>query len=189
MLRPLCAAVEAAGLNAGAAAEAVLDPEVASHLDDLPTLIGRDERDPDAGGAGAAGATDAVNVGLRIVRRVEVDDMRDPGDVDPASRDIGRDQRVDLVVLELRERAFALALGLVAVHGHRGDALARELLDELVGAVLGAHEDQRQVALALQMLDERVSRESCVTSTKRWSTSTEARRSDEPCSWKIASFV
>ena len=77
----------------------------------------------DAGGAGAAGAADAVHVGLGVVRRVEVDHVRDAADVDSAGGDVGRDQRVDLEGLELRERALALALGLVAVHRDRGDAV------------------------------------------------------------------
>ncbi len=58
--------------------------------------------------------------------------------------------------LELRERALALALGLVAVHRDRGDAGVGELLDELVGAMLGAHEHERQVALGTQVLEQRV---------------------------------
>src|SRR6478735_4181362 len=39
---------------------------------DVLGLLGLDERDADAGAARAAGAADAVHVGLAVVRRVEV---------------------------------------------------------------------------------------------------------------------
>ena len=62
-----------------------------------------------------------------------------------------------LAALEVGERATALALGLVAVHGHRPDLLVTELLDEAVGAALGADEDQGAAALCVaELLDERV---------------------------------
>ena len=40
-------------------------------------LLGADERDADAGAPGAAGAADAVHVAVAVLRRVEVDDVRD----------------------------------------------------------------------------------------------------------------
>ena len=58
-------------------------------------LVARAERDRDAVGAGARGAADAVDVALRDVRQVEVDDVADAVDVDAAGGDVGRDQRLD----------------------------------------------------------------------------------------------
>ena len=58
--------------------------------------------------AGAAGAADAVHVALAVVRRVEVDDVRDAVDVDAAGGDVGRDQRVDAAAPRTR-RARARA--------------------------------------------------------------------------------
>ena len=57
---------------------------------------------PRARAAGAAGAADAVRVGLLVLGRVEVDDVRDVVEVEPAGGDVGRDQRRDLAGLEAR---------------------------------------------------------------------------------------
>ena len=92
------------------AAEAVIEPELAGELRDVAVLVWRQERDPDARAAGAAGAADAVHVGLAVGGRVEVDHVRDPLHVDPARRDVGRDERVDRAGLEAGECLLALAL-------------------------------------------------------------------------------
>jgi hypothetical protein len=57
------------------------------------------------------------------VRRIEVDHVRDPGDVDAPCRNVGGDEHVDRARLEACERLFALALGLVAVHRKGLDAV------------------------------------------------------------------
>ncbi len=69
----------------------------------------RDEQDRFAAAARAAGATDAVNVRLGVVRNVVVDDVRDALDVEAARRDIRRDDDVELAVLEARDRAIRAA--------------------------------------------------------------------------------
>ena len=46
--------------------------------------------------ARAGGAPDAVHVGLAVLRRVEVDDVRDVDEVEAACRDVGRNERLDL---------------------------------------------------------------------------------------------
>ena len=125
---------------------------VADHLDraaqdlldvaqELAFLRGA-ERERLARLAGPAGAADAVDVGLRLVRDVEVDDVGDVVDVEPARRDVAGDQDSHLPAAELVERARALVLRLVAVDGQRGDPVALEALAQAVGAVLGAREDQ-----------------------------------------------
>ena len=63
--------------------------DIAQERDFLPVA----QRDGDAVGAGARGAADAVHIGFRHVRQVEVHDMADAVDVDAAGRDVGRDQR------------------------------------------------------------------------------------------------
>ena len=79
-----------------------------------------------------------------------------PVDVDAARGHVGGHERVDSTVLEAGQRPLALALGLVAVHRDGVDALAAQALDQPVGAALGAHEDQRQVALAAQLAEQGV---------------------------------
>ena len=68
---------------------------------------------------GAAGAADAVHIGVAVLRGVEVDDVGDARDVDPAGGDVGGDQRIDLTGVEAGQRPFALALAFVAVHRQR----------------------------------------------------------------------
>ena len=100
------------------------------------------EGDRDAVGAGARGAADAVDIALRHVGQLEIDDMGDAVDVDAARRDVGRDQHADAAGAEIAERALARDLRFVAVDRLGADAVARQMLRDAVGAVLGAGEDQ-----------------------------------------------
>src|SRR3954452_20431225 len=127
--------------------ELALELQRSRDLLDVGCLGGADERDADAGAPGARGAARAVHVALAVGGRVEVDDVRDAGDIDAAGGDVGRDERVDGAGLEARQRLLALALALVAVHGDGLDAGVREAAQEPVGAALRAHEDQREFAL------------------------------------------
>ena len=117
-------------------------------------LVGRHQRQRLPGGAGAAGAADAVHVVLGHVRQFVVHDLRQLVDVEAARGDVGRDQHLHLVVLEVGERLGARVLRLVAVDRGALDAVLRELLGQAVGAVLGAREHQRlrrRVAFAQQV--------------------------------------
>jgi hypothetical protein len=137
-------------------AETVIEPELLGEARHLAALLLVDEGHRDAVATGPAGAPHPVDVGLVVGGGVEVDDVGDPVDVDPARGHVGGDEHVDLATLESGEGDLALTLGLVAVHRDGGHALARQALDQAVGAVLGAHEHQRELAFARQLLDERV---------------------------------
>ena len=113
-----------------------------------PLVIGA-EADRHAVIARARGAADAVDILVRHVRQLEVEDMADARHVDAARRDVGRDEDLHLARAELAERALALRLALVAVDRVGGDAVAREQADDAVGAVLGAGEHQRAIDLDL----------------------------------------
>src|SRR5947208_16751195 len=63
-------------------------------------LVSHEERDAGSGLTGAAGSADAVYIGIAVGRRIEVDDVRDPGYVDTARCNVGRDERVDLPGVE-----------------------------------------------------------------------------------------
>src|SRR6476661_10509632 len=131
--------------------------EVAGHLHDVARLVIEDERDADAGGAGAGGAPDAVDVVLTRARGVVVDDVRDVLHVDAAGGDVGGHEGPDLARLEARQRLLALVLALVAVHRDGGHVVAAQALDQAVGAALGAHEDERPATLGrAQLLHEPV---------------------------------
>ena len=76
------------------------------HADDtldgpqLGALIRIAQRDCNAVRAVAAGAADAVHIAFRLVRQVEIDDMRDAGNVDAARRDVGGDKYAHGTVAE-----------------------------------------------------------------------------------------
>jgi hypothetical protein len=91
----------------------------------------------------ARGAANAMDIAFRLVRQIEVDDMGDAIDVDAARGDIGRDQDTDLAVAEVIERLLTGILRLVAVNGIGPYARLPKLIGDLVGAMLGAGEDQR----------------------------------------------
>src|SRR6185312_9019029 len=113
-------------------------------------------RHADAVLAGTTRPTDAMDVGLMVAWRVEVDHVRDPVHVDPPRRDIGRNESIDLSGLEARQRAVALSLGLIAMDRHDLEAVRLEALDEPVGAALGAHENHRPLAVPRELLDQRL---------------------------------
>ena len=123
------------------------------------------QRNRDTAVALAGRAADAVHVGFRIERHVEVDDVRDVGNVDAARRDVGRDEHANVPHHEVVQRTLARVLRLIAVKcrstdaGHAkafGNAIraalrARENDDALAGFV---SEDRMQPALLFRCADD-----------------------------------
>ena len=111
---------------------------------------------PDTALARAAGAADAMRVDVRLLGRIEVDHVRDVVDIESACGHVGRDEGLDPARVEVRECLFALRLPLVAVNRDRVDVVAAQLLDEAVGARLGADEHEHEPALGVvEQFDER----------------------------------
>ena len=108
-------------VGGGVGLQRLRDAEVEGLVDQAPArhVVPVDERDRDARGAGAAGAADAVQVGLLVLGALVVDDVRDALDVDAAGGDVGGDEDVDLAVAERAQRLLAGALAEVAVDGGR----------------------------------------------------------------------
>ncbi len=79
------------------------------------TLTRSDEQQRVTLTTGAAGTTDAVNVRLRVMRDVVVDDVGDSIDVEASSGNVGRDKDVEGAVLELTDGPLTLCLDDVAV--------------------------------------------------------------------------
>ena len=104
-------------------------------------VIPVDEGHGDARVAGAAGAADAVEVGLLVLRNRVVDDVRHVVDIDASCSDVRRDEHVLLASLERGHRALALLLVEVAVNGGSLEATIGELFHELRCGTLGARED------------------------------------------------
>src|SRR5258708_5687457 len=103
------------------------------------------QRDRDAVGAGPRGATDAMDIGLGYVGKIEIHHMADAIDVDAARGNIGGHQGADLAGAKRRQHALAMVLRFVAVNGVGGNARTFKALHNLVGAVLGPGTDQRAV--------------------------------------------
>ena len=87
-----------------------IEPEACRELAHVVVLGRRDEGDTDALCPSSAGPADAVDVGLAVCGRIEVDHVRDSTHVDPARGDVGRNQRVYGSGLETSERALTLSL-------------------------------------------------------------------------------
>ena len=79
-------------------------------------LVGQDEREGHAVVPHPAGPADPVDVVRRVVGQVEVDDVRDAADVDPAADDVGGDQGREPARAERVRDPVALGLAEVAVH-------------------------------------------------------------------------
>ena len=129
--------VELERLELDLLAEQLLD------VGDQARVVARDQRDRQPRGAGARGAADAVDVVLGVVRHVEVEDRRQVDDVEAARGDVGRDQDVDLALLERLERLQPLVLRLVAVQRVGAQAVALERARQAGAAELGVDEDER----------------------------------------------
>jgi hypothetical protein len=98
----------------------------------------------------AAGAADAVNIILRVLRHIVIDHVADAGDIDAARGDVGRDHDLVFAGLETRQRILALPLSAVGMeHGH-GVLCLLELMGDAVRPVFGAAEYQDAVKIGLR---------------------------------------
>ena len=107
---------------------------------DVAPLIRQAHGDHVTGTARAGRSARPVQVGLVLVGRVDVDDEFDVVDVHPAGRDVGGDQHADVTGTEGPEVPITLRLTEIAVQVDGGDAVLGELAGELLGLMLGAHE-------------------------------------------------
>jgi hypothetical protein len=125
----------------------VLD-DIQSHADqsldraDIIELLVIAERKGDPAGAGPGRAPDAVNVCLGHVGDIEVDDVRDVVDIDPARGDIGGDEHRHPARLETVQGASPSVLALVAVDCPCPDTRLSQGPDQLVSTVFRSGEDQ-----------------------------------------------
>ena len=108
-----------------------------------------DEGDGLAALARAARAPDAVNVALRIVRDVVVEDVCDALDVEAARCDVRRAEDLELCLAEALEDERALDLREVAVQLIDEVTARRERHRDHVCALLRVAEDHREVRLLL----------------------------------------
>ena len=129
-------------------------------------LLNRLEKAPLTGGHEAdrvsrtprpAGAADAVHVRLRIDREVEIDDVTDAFDIEPAGRHIGRDEDVELAVLQRLHGLLTHILRHVAVDRGGRIAASAKLFRHLLRVSPRAREDDEPIErLHLENAGERI---------------------------------
>jgi hypothetical protein len=113
-------------------------------LDDAEsgTVFGRHKRDGIAVRVGARRTADTVNVIVGRVWNVEVDDMRDALNIQPARGDIRRDQHGVTSLTEPVDGLLALPLRAAAVDGLGFEPFPMQRFGHAVGAMLRAQEHQ-----------------------------------------------
>ena len=111
-------------------------------------LLGQDEREGDAVLAHPAGPADPVDVVRRVVGQVEVHDVRDALDVDPAADDVGRHQGRQAAGAERQRGPGSAATGSgCRASCRRGRPSARSIVADLIGTPLGPAEDDGTLRL------------------------------------------
>ena len=133
-----------------------VEAELLGDQADVEPLLRRHERDPLAGPAGASGATHAVDVGVVVGGRIEVDHVRDVLEVEPTGGDVGRDQDVVRTRREPAERTFALWLRHAAMELTGMEALFAQDTSETIRPVLGPDEHQREPPIGRELAHERL---------------------------------
>ena len=153
--------------------------------------VGRsDDGDGGPGQARASGASDAMDVVVRMVRDVEIEHMADRGYVEAARGDVGSNQQRHFALAELVERRRARRLVKVAVQRRRVEAVAQQRLVQLRDLALAiaehdgvlevfARPDQVAQRIALVMrfaagLDQKLG-----GGRRRWSQASRPRRAPD----------
>ena len=82
----------------------------------MVALIMITKRDGNTTGTGSRRSADTVNIALRLVGQVKIDDMCNILDVDSTSCDVCRHERADLACAKTFKCALASILGLIAMN-------------------------------------------------------------------------
>jgi len=106
-----------------------------------------DEGDGVSAFGGPSGATDPVNVVIRVFRDVVIDDVRDAGDVDPAGGNVRGHHDFGLAGLEEVEGLGSLGLGPVRVDGDHFVSFAFQIGRDVVSSHLGPRENNDAVVM------------------------------------------
>ena len=92
-------------------------------------FLGVDESDDIACGAGSGGTTRAVEIHFGVVGQVEVDDVIDVGNVEPACGEVGRQEQLSLAVAEIVDGIFAIDLVGITDERLRADTFKAQFVD------------------------------------------------------------
>ena len=121
-------------------ADRLIESDLALHPLGVLDLFGGEQRDDDAASSGPGRTAGAVDIGLVVLGRIEVEDRRHVVDVDAPCGHVGGDEGVDLAVDEVGQRSRALGLATAAVDGGGADAGLVELTGQAVRTVAGSAE-------------------------------------------------
>ena len=91
------------------------DPEVALETPGVCLLIGSKQRDDKAGCSGSTCPSRTVDVGVVVLRRIEVHDAVHAIDMDPTRRHVGANKHLRFTVSKMRKCPIALRLRSVAM--------------------------------------------------------------------------
>lgn len=97
--------------------------------------------------SGTRRAPDAMHVILDGVRQIVVDHAADPGDVDAAGGNVGRNQDAIAAMPEAVERLATLRLAAIGVQTLRRVTGIAQGAGQAIGAMLGARKDQHVAAV------------------------------------------
>ena len=114
-----------------------------------PLIFGRNKADRITDGVRAAGASNAMDVILRVHREIVVHHVRDPIHIDTARGDVGGDEDTDGAGFEILQRAEPLVLRAIGMDGSRFNSTAFETARDLVGATLSPGKNENSVELLI----------------------------------------
>ncbi len=98
---------------------------------------------------GPTGSADAMDIGIRGGGDIEVDHMRDIGDIDAPGRDVGGHQDLKFSRAKTVQGRLAPCLGKVALQGGGPIARLGQNFAQALGALLGAGKDQHRSDLGI----------------------------------------
>jgi hypothetical protein len=116
---------------------------------DVLGIFGGHEGEGVAGGLRPTGAADAVNVILRMLGDVEINDVADVLDIEATSGDIRRDKDFEAAIAEAPQGLFSFALAAVRMDDGDGVFVLLEEARDFIRAVFGAAENNDGLVMDL----------------------------------------
>jgi hypothetical protein len=108
----------------------------------IGSLLVAAQRDRYPGGTGAGGSANAMDIILRHVWQLEIDDVRHALHIDATGGDVGGHEHPGVTGTEAGERAFALGLRFVAMDSDGLDTGSAQMPHDPVRTVLCASKDE-----------------------------------------------
>jgi len=97
----------------------------------------------------SSGASNAMDIILRVHREIVIHHVRDPIHIDAARGDVGGDEDTDGAGFEILQCAEPLVLRAIGMDGSRFNSTAFETASDLVGATLSPGKNENSVELLI----------------------------------------